>query len=79
MLAKLGLEGRDGILLYILLQGHTISPVPRLINLFFEIKICASVLLEILPPNWEIRSDPKFYEKSDPDPNKIISDPQHWR
>ena len=22
--------------------------------------------------------DPKFSEKSDPDPTKIISDPQHW-
>ena len=36
-----------------------------------------------LPPYRYIRSDPKsdpdpkFPEKSDPDPNKIISDPQH--
>jgi hypothetical protein len=23
-------------------------------------------------------SDPKLFEKSDPDPKKIIPDPQHW-
>ena len=48
--------------------------------------MCTDVFVKILllPPYWEIRSepesdpDPKFPEKSDPDPNKIISDPQQW-
>ena len=38
----------------------------------------------LLPSYLEIRSnpesdpDPKFPEKSDPDPKKIVSDPQHF-
>ena len=65
----------------ILLQGQKNSHVPvNCKNLFFKSKICAASFF-LLPPYWEIKSDPepdpKFPEKSDPDPKKLILDPQH--
>jgi hypothetical protein len=40
------------------------------------VDICVCVYVFIQDPDPE--SDPKLCEKSDPDPKKIILDPQHW-
>jgi hypothetical protein len=44
------------------------------INVCICVDICVSVYVFIQDPE----SDPKLFEKSDPDPKKIIPDPQHW-
>ena len=44
-------------------------------------KIASLLINEVDPksdPEPDPDPDPKFPEKSDPDPKKIISDPQHW-
>jgi hypothetical protein len=40
-----------------------------------DICVCVYVFIQDPDPG----SDPKLCEKSDPDPKKIIPDPQHWR
>ena len=54
---------------------------------FFKIKLCSAVLFKNFADKLgrsdpESESDPepdqKFPENSDPDPKKIILDPQHW-
>ena len=48
------------------------------LNLKLVLQFCFKILL--LPPYWEVGSDPdpSFLEKLDPDPKKTISDPQPW-
>jgi hypothetical protein len=42
-----------------------------------DICVCVYVFIQDPDPESDPESDPKLCEKSDPDPKKIIPDPQH--